>query len=90
MLLRYFVCLIKVSFDKVFSFINCCNAGGGWQKDGKWSLNSSENIAALTFMKDMVASGLTDPEPAITTRDEKQRILGNGKLGMMITGNFFS
>ncbi|MBW7454568.1 extracellular solute-binding protein [Paenibacillus sepulcri] len=65
-------------------------AGGGWIKDGKWTINSPENIAGLSFMKELFDQGLTDPEPTITTRDEKQRILGDGKLAMMISGNYFS
>lgn len=65
-------------------------AGGGWIKDGKWTINSPENVEGLTYLKELFDAGLTDPEPTVTTRDEKQRILGDGKLGMMISGNYFS
>ncbi|WP_409342891.1 extracellular solute-binding protein [Paenibacillus sp. MBLB4367] len=65
-------------------------AGGGWMKDGKWAINSPENIEGLTFLKKLYDNWLTDPEPTVTTRDEKHRILGNGKLGMMISGNYFT
>ncbi|MBM7568680.1 extracellular solute-binding protein [Paenibacillus sacheonensis] len=65
-------------------------AGGGWIKNGKWTINSPENVEGLTYMKTLFDAGLTDPEPTITTRDEKQRILGDGKLGMMISGNYFT
>jgi multiple sugar transport system substrate-binding protein len=65
-------------------------AGGTWIKDGKWEINSPENVEGLTFLKAMFDQGLTDPEPTVTTRDEKQRILGDGKLGMMISGNYFT
>jgi multiple sugar transport system substrate-binding protein len=64
-------------------------AGGGWMKDGEWVINSPENVEGITFLRNLYEKGLTDPEPAITTRDEKQRILGNGKLGMLISGNYF-
>jgi len=64
-------------------------AGGGWMKDGQWAINSPENIEGLSFLKRLYDEGLTDAEPTVTTRDEKQRILGNGKLGMMISGNYF-
>ncbi len=47
-------------------------------------------MKGLTFLKDLFDQGLTDPEPTVTTRDEKQRILGDGKLGMMISGNYFT
>ncbi|WP_054027599.1 ABC transporter substrate-binding protein [Bacillus sp. FJAT-28004] len=64
-------------------------AGGGWMKDGEWAINTPENVEGLLFLKDLYEKGLTDPEPTVTTRDEKQRILGNGKLGMLISGNYF-
>ncbi|WP_256756643.1 extracellular solute-binding protein [Cohnella sp. WQ 127256] len=65
-------------------------SGGSWIKDGKWAINSPANVEGLTFLKELFDQGLTDPEPTVTTRDEKQRILGNGELGMMISGNYFS
>jgi multiple sugar transport system substrate-binding protein len=65
-------------------------AGGGWLKDGKWAINSPENVEGLSFLKALYDKGLTDTEPTVTSRDEKQRILGNGKLGMLISGNYFS
>ncbi|OPH61257.1 hypothetical protein BC351_15055 [Paenibacillus ferrarius] len=64
-------------------------AGGGWMRNGEWAINSPENVEGITFLKDLYAKGLTDAEPTVTTRDEKQRILGNGKLGMLISGNYF-
>ncbi|GGI45865.1 bicyclomycin resistance protein [Paenibacillus marchantiophytorum] len=64
-------------------------AGGGWMKNGEWAINSPENVEGITFLKDLYEKGLTDSEPTVTTRDEKQRILGNGKLGMLISGNYF-
>jgi len=65
-------------------------AGGDWIKDGRWNINSPANVEALTFLKRLFDEGLTDQEPTVTTRDEKQRIMGDGKLGMMISGNYFS
>ncbi|QHW31358.1 extracellular solute-binding protein [Paenibacillus rhizovicinus] len=65
-------------------------AGGGWIRDGKWIINCPENVEGLTYLKALFDAGLTDPEPTVTTRDEKQRILGDGKLGMMISGDYFS
>ncbi|NBD25753.1 extracellular solute-binding protein [Paenibacillus glycinis] len=65
-------------------------AGGGWIRNGRWTINSPENVEGLTYLKALFDAGLTDPEPTVTTRDEKQRILGDGKLGMMISGNYFS
>lgn len=65
-------------------------AGGEWTKDGKWSINSPANVEGVAFLKELFDKGLTDPEPTVTTRDEKQRILGGGQLAMMISGNYFS
>ncbi|WP_239615104.1 extracellular solute-binding protein [Cohnella mopanensis] len=65
-------------------------SGGSWTKNGKWTINSPENVEGLAFLKELFDQGLTDPEPTVTIRDEKQRILGNGQLGMMISGNYFS
>ncbi|WP_028608884.1 extracellular solute-binding protein [Paenibacillus harenae] len=65
-------------------------AGGEWIKDGKWNINSPANREGVSFLKELFDKGLTDPEPTVTTRDEKQRILGGGRLAMMISGNYFS
>ncbi|MCC3375409.1 extracellular solute-binding protein [Cohnella sp. REN36] len=65
-------------------------AGGGWFRDGAWTINSPQNVEGLTFLKELFDAGLTDPEPTVTTRDEKQRIMGDGSLSMMISGNYFS
>lgn len=65
-------------------------AGGGWMKNGKWDINSPQNVAGLTYLKSLYTQGLTDPEPTVTIRDEKQRILGDGQLGIMISGNYFA
>ena len=65
-------------------------AGGAWLKNGEWAINSPENVEGLTYLKTLFDEGLTDPEPTVTTRDEKQRILGDGKLGLMISGNYFT
>ncbi|MBB6730242.1 ABC transporter substrate-binding protein [Cohnella zeiphila] len=65
-------------------------AGGGWFRDGKWIINSPANVEGLTYLKQLFNDGLTDPEPTVTIRDEKQRIVGDGKLGMMISGNYFT
>jgi multiple sugar transport system substrate-binding protein len=65
-------------------------SGGGWMKDGKWQINSPGNVEGVSFLKELFDKGLTDPEPTVTTRDEKQRIMGGGQLAMMISGNYFS
>lgn len=64
--------------------------GGDWKKNDKWTINSPENIEALQFLSDLMNKDkVTNPQPAATTRDELQKVFGQGKLGMLITANFF-
>lgn len=65
-------------------------AGGEWMKDGRWTINSPANVEGVAFLKELFDKGLTDSEPTVTTRDEKQRILGGGQLAMLISGNYFT
>ncbi|MHA0856395.1 extracellular solute-binding protein [Paenibacillus sp. CMAA1364] len=65
-------------------------AGGSWTEGNEWKINAPNNIEGLTFLKKLYDEGLTDSEPTITTRDEKHRILGEGRLAMMISGNYFT
>ncbi|MBP1988440.1 extracellular solute-binding protein [Paenibacillus eucommiae] len=83
---------VDLSDNEIYAYLSYFffGAGGGWLKDGKWNINSAENVEGLTFLKELYDKGLTDAEPTVTSRDEKQRILGNGKLGMLISGNYFS
>ncbi len=74
------------AFFSYFAFGN----GGGWKKDGKWALNSAENIEAFTFMNDLVNTDkTTNAQPTAINRDELQKVFAAGKLGMMMTANFF-
>lgn len=64
--------------------------GGDFKKDGKWTINSKENIEAVQFMADLVnKEKVTNPQPTAINRDELQKVFGQGKLGMLITANFF-
>ena len=74
------------AFFSYFAFGN----GGGWKKDGKWALNSPENILAFNFMNDLINTDkVTNPKPTAINRDELQKVFGAGKLAMMLTANFF-
>jgi multiple sugar transport system substrate-binding protein len=74
------------AFFSYFAFGN----GGGWKKDGKWALNSPENIVAFNFMNDLINTDkVTNPKPTAINRDELQKVFGAGKLAMMLTANFF-
>ncbi|CAI6082102.1 extracellular solute-binding protein [Cohnella sp. JJ-181] len=83
---------VDLTDDEVQAYLSYFffGSGGDWIKDGRWAINSPANVEALTFLKRLYDEGLTDEEPTVTTRDEKQRIMGDGKLGMMISGNYFS
>lgn len=64
--------------------------GGDFKRDGKWVLNSPENIEAVQFMVDLInKEKVTNPQPTAINRDELQKVFGQGKLGMLITANFF-
>jgi multiple sugar transport system substrate-binding protein len=55
--------------------------GGGWSKDGKLTIDSPENVAALTAYKEIYASGaMAVGDDASTFRSKFQA----GKIGMMI------
>ena len=55
--------------------------GGAWSKDGKLTINSPENVAAVTAYRDMYRSGaMAVGDDASTFRSKFQQ----GKIGMMI------
>lgn len=63
--------------------------GGEWKKDGKWVLNSPENIEAIEFLSSLVNEHkVTNPEPTAINRDEMHKVFGAGQIGMMISANF--
>jgi multiple sugar transport system substrate-binding protein len=63
--------------------------GGDWKKDGKWVLNSPENVEAAQFLSNLVNKHkVTNPEPTAINRDEMHKVFGSGQLGMMISANF--
>jgi multiple sugar transport system substrate-binding protein len=65
--------------------------GGDWKRDGKWTLNSPENVEAVQFLADLVHKHkVTNPEPTAINRDELQKVFGSGKLGMMISPNYLT
>lgn len=65
------------------------NNGGDFLKDGKWDLNSEKNVEALEWAVGLYNKGYTNPNPATETRDDMQKIFAEGKMGMLITANFF-
>lgn len=65
------------------------NNGSDFLRDGKWALNSAENVEALQWAVDLYNKGYTNPNPAIETRDDCQKMFAEGKMAMLISANFF-
>ena len=57
--------------------------GGGYQTDGKYSINSAPNVAAFTFLKGLVAAGDTEPNPGTVNRTDLWKKFAEGKVGMI-------
>jgi multiple sugar transport system substrate-binding protein len=58
--------------------------GGGYQdSSGKWTINSSENTAALQYMADLTKSGATEPNPATKNRTDLWKQFAQGDIGMI-------
>ena len=55
--------------------------------EGKWALNSAENIEAIEYALSLVKNGYTNPNPATQTRYDLQDMFGAGKVAMMIGPN---
>lgn len=63
--------------------------GGVMFKDGKWTLNSKENVATMTFLKKLTSQGLTQPNPAKCDRTAcAQTLFAQGKAAF-INGSVF-
>jgi len=58
--------------------------GGGYQSaQGKWTINSPQNIAAFTFLKGLVNAGDTEPHPGSVDRTPLWEQFAQGKIGMI-------
>ena len=62
------------------------NNGGDWKTDGKWSINSTQNVATLQFLKDLaVTDKVTQNNPGKTNRtDGAFPLFTSGKAGMIV------
>jgi multiple sugar transport system substrate-binding protein len=64
--------------------------GGGWQTNGKWTLNSQANIDGITFLNKLVnIDKVVYPAPTAINRDQLMQIFEAGQLGMIETMNAF-
>ena len=57
--------------------------GGGYQTAGKYTINSAPNVAAFTFLKNLVAAGDTEPNPGTVNRTDLWQQFAQGKVGMI-------
>ena len=73
-----------------FAYYAWNNGGGFVDADGKWTLNSAENVEAVEFITDLVKAGLTNTDPATETRYDLQDKFAAGQLAMMIGPNQIS
>ncbi|SCL71095.1 carbohydrate ABC transporter substrate-binding protein, CUT1 family [Micromonospora citrea] len=65
--------------------------GGGWQSDGKYTIDSRQNVETFTFLKNLVAAGLTQPNPATYDRTANAAAdFAAGKVGMEFNGPFLT
>lgn len=60
------------------------NNGGDWKTDGKWTIDSEQNVESLTFMKKLADAGLTQANPARTNRADAFDLFKSGKVGMVV------
>ena len=62
------------------------NNGGNWKTDGKWTINSPQNVDTLTFLKSLaVTDKVTQNNPGKTNRtDGAFALFQSGKAGMVV------
>jgi multiple sugar transport system substrate-binding protein len=58
-------------------------AGATWESDGKMTIDTPEAKEALTFMKEMIDAGVTQPDPGATDRTPLLDVFIQGKIGMI-------
>ncbi len=69
------------------SFLWMLGNGGGYKDaSGKWAINSPQNVETFTYLKGMVAEGLTTPNPGTKDRKTVWEDFGAGKVGMVNGG----
>ncbi len=60
------------------------NGGGYLSTAGHYAINSPQNVATLNFMKQLAASGDTQPNPGGTDRKTVWADFAQGKVGMVL------
>jgi multiple sugar transport system substrate-binding protein len=57
--------------------------GGGYQTNGKYTIDSAANVAAFSFLKGLVAAGDTEPNPGTVNRTDLWQKFAQGSVGMI-------
>ena len=61
------------------------NNGGDWKTDGKWTINSPQNVETLSFLKKLADEKVTQNNPGKTNRtDGAFALFSSGKAGMVV------
>jgi multiple sugar transport system substrate-binding protein len=59
------------------------NGGNYTDASGKFTINSAQNVATFTFLKQLVAAGDTEPNPGTKNRTDLWQEFAQGKIGMI-------
>jgi multiple sugar transport system substrate-binding protein len=59
------------------------NGGGLSDASGKYDLNSAQNVATYQYLKGLVQSGATEPDPATKNRTDLWQQFAQGNVGMI-------
>jgi multiple sugar transport system substrate-binding protein len=59
------------------------NGGNYTDSSGKWTINSAQNIETFQFLKQLVASGDTEPNPGTKNRTDLWKQFAQGGIGMI-------
>lgn len=57
--------------------------GGNYKQDGKWVINSPQNVETLQFMTKLVKAGDTEPNPGTKNRAVILEQFAQGQIGMV-------
>ena len=57
--------------------------GGGYQDNGTWTIDSSQNVETMQFVADLVKSGATEPNPGTKNRTDLWKQFATGDIGMI-------
>jgi multiple sugar transport system substrate-binding protein len=58
--------------------------GGNYQdSSGNWSIDSSQNVQTFQFLKQLVSSGVTEPNPGNKNRTDLWKQFAQGQIGMI-------